>query len=136
MRLLQVGSRGGEVFSSVLIRSQEGGPGPYDLLTFSSARVVTVNVNPRNDRACLNQRPVVIFGEVDFYVTEINPDTIVFDSLEAENNTPICSLDYVNDDEHLDLTCKFIPGTGIATLSGEMRDGTPFQGTDTICAAQ
>jgi hypothetical protein len=137
VRLLQVGSRGGAVFSSVLIRSREGGPGPYDLLTFSTpTRVVTVNVNPRNNRACLNQHPVIVFGSADFDVTEVNPDTLVFGSQESTNNTPLCSLDYVNDDEHLDLACRFVPGTGEATLSGEMLDGTPFQGTDTICAAQ
>jgi len=54
----------------------------------------------------------------------------------ASGRVPNCRALYVNEDEMLDLVCKFIPGYGEATLTGELDDGTPFEGSDVICAAQ
>ena len=97
---------------------------------------ITIDIKAGNRLDCLNQNPVVVFGNLNFDVTSINIDTLVFGDQQADGRVPNCSVDYINDDEHLDLVCKFVPGTGEATLSGELQNGTQFQGSDTICAVQ
>ena len=56
------------------------------------------------------------------------------------NKGPLCSVDYSNDDPYLDLICHFEddsnmwdPGNGEATLTGNLSDGTPIEGSDSIC---
>ena len=66
----------------------------------------------------------------------INVDTLMFGGEEADGRVPLCSVNYVNDDEHLDLVCKFVPGTAEATLSGELFDGSMFLGSDSTCATR
>ena len=58
-----------------------------------------------------------------------------------ENKKPLCSLEYSNEDEFLDLVCHFeddssqwLEGTDdSATLTGELYDGTSIKGVDSIC---
>jgi hypothetical protein len=52
----------------------------------------------------------------------------------------LCSVEYSNEDIYPDLVCHFEddasnwqPGDGEATLTGTLLDGTPFEGTDSIC---
>lgn len=97
---------------------------------------VSIDVSPQGNRRCVNQNGTVIFGEPNFDVASINVDTLAFGEQNTDGHVPLCSVDYVNDDEHPDLVCKFVPGTGKATLTGQMLDGSPFEGSDTICAAQ
>jgi hypothetical protein len=146
VRRAVLGSIGGDQFSRVTVDVTNGtpsgggaGPGPWDLLTFNQVSEmveVDIDVNPWRDSRCLNQQPVVIFGHIDLDVNDIDTERLTFNSEESQAKPPICRLDYFNDDEYLDLICKFVPGTSEATLSGELLDGTPFQGTDAICAAQ
>ena len=128
-------------------RANLDGSGIIDLITgissagglavvTSAPELVMIDIKPVPDRRCVNQNPVVIFGSTDFRASDINVDSLVFDGQESDGHVPLCSLDYVNEDEHLDLICKFVPGTAEATLAGELLDGTLFKGTDTICAAQ
>jgi hypothetical protein len=97
-----------------------------------------VDIDPKsNERECRNQEQVVIFGQADFDVTTININTLEFADVNGANGrVPNCRTRYVNEDELLDLVCKFIPGYGEATLTGELDDGTAFEGSDSICAAQ
>lgn len=112
-----------------------------DNLQFSSEAMVNtanIDIDPkRNERECNNKRQVVIFGQADFDVTTININTLEFAGVNGANGrVPNCRTRYVNEDELLDLVCKFIPGYGEATLIGELDDGTAFEGSDSICAAQ
>lgn len=97
---------------------------------------VSIDIRPQGNRRCVNQNRTVIFGEANFDVASIDVDTLVFGEHEPDGHVPLCSLDYMNDDEHLDLICKFVPGTGEATLTGQMLDRSLFRGSGTICAAQ
>jgi hypothetical protein len=54
--------------------------------------------------------------------------------------TDISHYEYVNDDDYLDLVVQFEDsdgwvdsGSGSATLTGEFYNGTPIEGSDTIC---
>ena len=91
--------------------------------------------SPGNDR-CLNQNLVKIFGAADFDVSSINIDTMAFGGEGPDRPVPQCTLDYLNGDIHLDIACRFIPGTAVASLSGEMLDGSTFAGSAPVCAAR
>jgi hypothetical protein len=110
-----------------------------DNLQFSSeatTSTVNIDIDPKgNNRECSNKKQVVIFGQAGFDVTTIDVTTLEFAD-GASGRVPNCRALYVNEDEMLDLVCKFIPGYGEATLTGELDDGTPFEGSDSICAAQ
>ena len=99
--------------------------------------------------------PVAILGSADFDVTNINIETLSFAGLELRvkgNGSPQCSIqdvsgDFTNPegapDGYPDLVCQFvdnpdnwIPGDGAATLTGELNDGAPFEGTDDIRVVQ
>ncbi len=99
------------------------------------------NCFPRNGRGVI---PVAILGNSDFDVTNINTQTLRFDSCDLRvrsNPGAHCSLDDVNDDGMLDLICQFWDsvakawslGEGQGTVAGELNDGTQFQGTDSMC---
>ncbi len=137
--------------SYVLAAGVPGEGGPLDNLQYNycgpDSNVVdgcrlptipaTIGINPDRNRRCLNQHPVVVYGGDGFDVADINVGTLRFDPNEGETPPePLCTTEYVNDDEYLDLRCKFVPGTAEARLSGELMDGTSFEGSDAICAAQ
>ena len=133
------------IFVPLIISQSFGGPnhesagsaqGQISFLIGTKPEPITIDIKPGNRLDCLNQNPVVVFGNLSSDVTSINIDTLVFGDQQVDGRVPLCSTDYVNDDEHLDLVCKFVPGTGEAMLSGEFVDGTQFQASDTICAAQ
>jgi hypothetical protein len=52
----------------------------------------------------------------------------------------MCGMEDVDGDGYLDLVCQYrddsnawAPGNEEATLTGELLDGTPIRGTDSIC---
>ncbi|MCU7800866.1 MAG: hypothetical protein KZQ70_12155 [gamma proteobacterium symbiont of Lucinoma myriamae] len=107
-----------------------------------------IDIKPGSDKNCLNINghgviPVAILGSGDFDVTEIDLASLSFGGLEVRvrgNKGPLCSLEYSNDDEYLDLVCHFEDdatnwnvGNGDATLTGSLYDGVSFEGTDSIC---
>jgi len=100
----------------------------------------SVNINARG------VLPVAILTTDTFDATQIDQDSItafttsvdfLVDEWEA---TPLrCSIEDVNDDGTLDLNCKFLKGdlvlncwTNGLVVSGNLLDGTPFIGSDTI----
>ena len=107
-----------------------------------------IDIKPGSDPNCFNQNghgviPVAILGAVDFDVTQIDLATLSFGGLKVRvrgNKGPLCSVEYSNTDEHLDLVCHFEddsenwePGDGEATLTGNLLDGTSIEGSDSIC---
>lgn len=74
---------------------------------------------------------------------EIDAESLLFDGLSVRvrgNRGPLCSTEDWNNDGHLDLICHFEDnidswtiGSDSATLSGFLFDGTPIEGTDSIC---
>ena len=114
---------------------------------YDTANMV-VDPKGRNDSKCLkiNGRgmlPITINGSDDFNVNDLDIETLSFNGLEIHlkgNGDPFCSISDWNEDGHDDLTCHFdddlgnwIPGGGFATLTGDLLDGTPFSGTNSIC---
>jgi hypothetical protein len=97
---------------------------------------VSIDIQPQNERRCLNQKKVEVYGSSDFDVSQVRLDALVFGDNVPDGKVPLCRLGYFNEDEFQDLSCSFVPGTAVATLAGEMLDGTTFTGSDTICAVQ
>lgn len=114
--------------------------------------LVTVNIDikPGSDPNCFNINghgviPVAILGSADLDVMDIKTDdTLSFDGLKVRvrgKKGPLCSIEDSNGDEFLDLVCHFedepsewVAGSNeSATLAGELVDGTPIEGTDSIC---
>ena len=120
--------------------------------TAKAAVDVNIDIKPGSDPNCFNINghgvvPVAILGSSTFDVNDIDIYSLSFAGLEVRvrgNKGPLCSFEYVNDDEFLDLVCHFednadywSPGNGVADLTGVLLDGTidgtEFKGTDSIC---
>ena len=109
---------------------------------------ISIDIKPGSDPNCFNINghgviPVAILGSDVFNVNDIDTETLFFAGLQVRvrgNRGPLCSYEYVNDDDFLDMVCHFedspdlwSPGDGVAELSGLLLDGTSFKGTDSIC---
>jgi hypothetical protein len=109
---------------------------------------VNIDIKPGSDPNCFNLNghgviPVAILGSSEFDVTQIEPYSLSFAELKARvrgKKGPLCHYEHVNDDGYLDMVCQFednveywVPGEGVADLTGELMDGTEFEGTDSIC---
>ena len=113
-----------------------------------SLTLPAIDIKPGSDPNCFNINghgviPVAILGGESFDVTNVDVDTLLFGGIQVRvrgNKGPMCHLDYSNGDTVLDLVCQFEDdssmwdeGSATAMLSGELLDGTEFEGTDTIC---
>ena len=133
----------------------------YGQLAFSliglQKLMVSVDVKPGSDQNCVNINghgviPVAVLGSADFDVNVIDSSTLVFAGLQVRNKgngMAQCSIEDVGGDfssalsapdGYLDLVCKFVDnsedwvvGDGIASVAGELFDGTPIEGSDSIC---
>ena len=109
---------------------------------------VTIDIKPGSDPNCFNQNghgviPVAVNGSADFDVGDIKVSSLSFAGLSVRvkgNGAPQCSFQDWNGDTYLDLVCQFVddadawtPGDATATLLGELLDGTPIKGSDSIC---
>ena len=118
---------------------------------------VSIDIKPGSYPNCFNINgqgvvPVAILGSATFDVRQIDPYSLLFAGLKLRvkgNNAPQCSFSDVSGnfsnpegapDGYLDLVCQFVddpdlwlPGDSMATLTGNLIDGTPIKGTDTIC---
>jgi hypothetical protein len=113
-----------------------------------SVHEVNIDIKPGSDPNCLNINdhgviPVAVLGSADFDVSSIDPATLVFAGLvprEKKDGRLSCSYEDVNIDGYPDLVCQFVddaaawaPDSDTATLRGELTDGTPIAGSDSIC---
>ena len=109
---------------------------------------VDIDIKPGSDPNCFNINghgviPVAILGSGDFDVSQIDLASLSFGGLAVRvrgNKGPLCSLEYSNNDDYLDLVCHFeddatswSAGNGEATVTGNLQDGRSFEGTDSIC---
>ena len=116
--------------------------------------IVPFDIKPGSDPNSVNLKskgvlPVAVLSTDDFDVSDIDVSTLLFGdpSLLDENGTAASPLRYafedVSDDGLLDLTLKFSmrdlvgydalgPETIEGLLTGELFDGTPIEGFDTI----
>jgi hypothetical protein len=111
--------------------------------------VVEIDIKPGSDPNCFNNDghgviPVAILGSADFDVTSIDPATVALESLAVRaagrKGNLQAHIEDVNGDGFADLVVQiedsdgaFNIGSGTATLTGQLLDGTPFEGTDDIC---
>jgi len=109
---------------------------------------VSIDIKPGIDPNCLNIDgkgviPVSINGAEDFDVRDIDISSLEFAGLDVGvkgNDEPQCSYGDWNGDGYTDIVCQFVdnpdnwsPDNGTATLAGELLDGTPIEGSDSIC---
>ncbi len=87
---------------------------------------------------------MAILGGADLDVTQIKIDTLSLQGLAVQmagkSNNYLAHYENVNGDSYPDLVIQFqdsdrwiASGTGYATLTGKLLDGTPIEGKDTIC---
>ena len=113
-----------------------------------STVTVAIDIKPGSDPNCFNINghgviPVAVLGSGDFDVSLIDLASVAFGGLNVRvrgNKGPLCSLEYSNEDVYLDLVCHFEDdatnwdvGGGEALLTGNLLDGTSFEGSDSIC---
>jgi len=118
---------------------------------YAGVLMVDIDIKPGSDPNCFNHDgngviPVAILGSGIFDVTQVNPASITLDGQIIKlkgNGEPQANIEDVNNDGFDDLVVKIIEidgtyteGLGIATLTGELFDGTPIQGSDSICITQ
>lgn len=121
---------------------------------------VDIDIKPGSYPNAINKNgkgviPVAILGSADFDVKQIDVSTLSFAGMAVRvkgNDKPQCSIDDVSGDfstpegapdGYDDLVCQFVDdtsswmvGDGEATLTGQLLDGTPFEGTDSIKVVQ
>ena len=118
------------------------------VVTAEPGLTVAIDIKPGDDPNCINLGsggvvPVAILGGTDLDVSTVDQTTLVLEGSNARvkgKSGNIGSFDDVNGDGFTDLVVQF-PTTDLAlteadveaTLTGQLLDGTPIQGTDTIC---
>jgi hypothetical protein len=116
----------------------EIGPFPWDSYFIGGAILtieldagleVEIDIKPGSDPNCIN-----INGHGVIPVAILGSDVLDVSMVDQSG------LDDVNQDGYYDLVCHFedntsnwSPGVGEATLSGELLDDTPLEGTGSIC---
>lgn len=128
-----------EEIASIYQAGSDGKCRPADVFT------VGIDIVPGSDSNFLKVNghgsiEVAVLGSDEFNVNEIVISSLRFEGLEVlykGNNSPQCSVENVGGDDLDDLLCRFADdGTwqpeddGSATLTGELEDGTLFEGAD------
>ena len=95
------------------------------------------NIKPGKKLKCKGAIPVAILGSESLDVTQIDPTTLSFEGLDVRkkrNGAVSCRIKDVNRDGYADFICDYQNATTEGTLTGELLDGTPIEGTDIFCA--
>ena len=108
---------------------------------------VLIDVKPGSDPSCFNSNgkgaiPVAILGTDSLDVTLIDPSTLKLDNQPVKTNkrgTPLVDITDINNDGIDDMVIKFkdngvyLMSDTVAKLTGQLFDGQPIEGTDSIC---
>ena len=122
----------------------------YDYISVTSTVVpVGIDIKPGSEQNCFNNDghgviPVAILGSATFDVNDIDPSTVELAGLavgaRGKSNKLMAHIEDVNGDGFDDLVVQiedvdgtFTSGSGTATLTGNLFDGTAFEGSDEIC---
>jgi hypothetical protein len=113
---------------------------------------VEIDIKPGSYPNCFNNDghgviPVAILGSEDLDVHEVNVATLSLEGMavaaRGKADKLLAAYEDVNGDGRVDLVIKiedvdgvFDPGTGTATLTGQLLDGTLIKGVDEICITQ
>jgi hypothetical protein len=113
---------------------------------------VSIDIKPGSDPNCFNNNghgviPVAILGSATFDVTQIDASTVSLAGLvigaRGRTNKLLAHIEDVNGDGLDDMVVQiedvdgtFTAGDGTATLTGNLFDGTAFEGSDEICVTQ
>jgi hypothetical protein len=104
---------------------------------------VSIDIKPGSDPNSVNPKskgviPVAVLGSIDFDAIQVDFSTVTFGT---DRSTPAHDghVEDVNDDGFMDMMFHFrtqetgiVCGDSEATLTGELFDGTPISGTDTV----
>lgn len=111
---------------------------------------VGIDIKPFNDPNSINlcsngAVPVAILGSETFDVFDVDTETLRFSEATVKvvgkkDPHSLCSYEDVNDDWNDDLVCHFVTtdiaalhgDSTSATVNGELFDGTPIEGSDSI----
>ena len=97
---------------------------------------VEIDIKPGSDPNCFNSDgngviPVAILGNADLNAGNIDASTVTLEDLTVKAagkiNKLLANIEDVNSDG------VFSSGSRTATLTGKLFDGTPIEGTDSIC---
>jgi hypothetical protein len=144
-----------------IVRNYGGGNSPTNNPTglifsasieYSCPIQVQVDIKPGSDPSCFNNDgngviPAAILGSATFDVSQVDVATVSMEGLKVavkgKNAKYLASYEDVNLDGYPDLVVKFADvdgvfakGSGFATITGNLKDGTPFMGTGDICVTQ
>jgi len=110
--------------------------------------VIMIDIKPGSEPNCLNINghgviPVAINGSEGLDVYEVDLASLQLAGLGVRvkgNGDPQCGYEDWNEDGYIDLVCQFVddptlwsPADGQAILTGYLIDGTPIEGSDSIC---
>ena len=122
----------------------------FDDVRLTTGLAVEIDIKPGSDPNCFNSNdhgviPVAILGSASFDASTVNPLSVVLDGQAVRvkgKSGNAGSLEDVNNDGFSDLVVQiiddaaYVPGSTIGTVTGQLNDGTPFIGTDSICITQ
>lgn len=109
---------------------------------------MSIDIKPGSNPNCFNLNgqgllPVAILGTASFDVGAVDAGSLLLDGLRIRvrgNRGPSCSFEDVNADGRNDLVCHFVDdpaywqgGGAVAKLTGKLVNGTPIEGSDSIC---
>ncbi len=109
---------------------------------------VAVDIKPGSDPNCANINghgavPVAILGAADFDVMDIDAASVQLEGMAVKMNKKgklLAHYEDVNYDGYTDLVVQIDDGNAVladdaatATVTGYLLDGTPIEGTDSIC---
>lgn len=110
---------------------------------------VEIDIKPGSEPNCFNNDghgviPVAILGSQDFDVTTIDAGSVMLEGLAVKavgkSNKLLAHYEDVNSDGYNDLVVQiedddlvFEEGETTATVTGNLNNGMPIQGFDTIC---
>jgi hypothetical protein len=112
---------------------------------------VAVDLKPGSADNCVNAGssgvvPVALLGAAGFDVRSVRQDgslRLGAQGLRVRGNRALCSVSSVNGDGFDDLVCNFenaasnwVAGQSSVTVTGQLADGTPFEGTDRVCVVK
>jgi hypothetical protein len=117
------------------------------VITYDCPIQVQIDIKPGSDPNCFNSDghgviPVAILGSADFDASTVDPFSVSLDSAQVRvkgKSGNAGSLEDVNGDGFLDLVVQitdeggYDTGDTMATLEGSTYNGTPIQGSDSIC---